>query len=222
MYGDRSGNFNMGAKEIEIAMTTSNTIRPATVEDTQQLVDIVTEAFLEDPVFNWFVRTDAQRNTAIRSVMENSAESYLPKGACEIEENGKGATLWLPPAPHKEKTDSLVRELRMLPRYAQVSGWRRLRRLIHIAGLTAKKHPTSPHYYLFVIGVRNKFKGQGVGSSLLRSVLDRCDTEGVPAYLENSNERNLPLYLRHGFEIMEELELPWEGPRMWLMWRKPA
>ena len=48
-------------------MTTPHTIRSATADDTDRLVDIVTEAFLDDPVFNWFIRPDAKREEAIRA-----------------------------------------------------------------------------------------------------------------------------------------------------------
>jgi len=52
-------------------------------------------------------------------------------------------------------------------------------------------------------------------------VLDRCDREGRPAYLEATNEGNQRLYLRHGFEVTAEITLP-DGPTMWPMWREPA
>lgn len=52
-------------------------------------------------------------------------------------------------------------------------------------------------------------------------VLERCDREGLPAYLEASSARNRALYLRHGFEVVEEVHLPADGPPVWLMWRNP-
>jgi hypothetical protein len=55
----------------------------------------------------------------------------------------------------------------------------------------------------------------------MRAGLERCDAEGMPAYLENSNTRNLPFYLRHGFEVMSETRLPFDGPPLWFMWREP-
>ncbi len=64
-------------------------------------------------------------------------------------------------------------------------------------------------------------QGRGIGSALLRPVLTRCDREGVPAYLEASSERNRALYARHGFEVVERIELPGGGPPMWRMWREP-
>jgi hypothetical protein len=46
------------------------------------------------------------------------------------------------------------------------------------------------------------------------------DADGMAAYLESSNERNIALYGRHGFEITSEVAIP-GGPRIWPMWREP-
>jgi hypothetical protein len=52
-------------------------------------------------------------------------------------------------------------------------------------------------------------------------VLERCDTERLPAYLEASSEDNARLYARLGFEPREELEvLP--GVPVRPMWREPS
>lgn len=63
-------------------------------------------------------------------------------------------------------------------------------------------------------------RGQGIGSALLRSVLERCDLEGVPAYLEATCVRNSDLYARHGFTVRGEVVLP-DGPPLFPMWREP-
>jgi hypothetical protein len=51
-------------------------------------------------------------------------------------------------------------------------------------------------------------------------VLHTCDRNRTPAYLEATSERNVPLYLRQGFEITAEIQPP-GGPKMWTMWRAP-
>ena len=58
-----------------------------------------------------------------------------------------------------------------------------------------------------------------MGGALLDEVLTKADDAKVPAYLESSNKRNLTLYQRHGFEIVEEVRLLGKGPSVWSMWR---
>jgi hypothetical protein len=52
-------------------------------------------------------------------------------------------------------------------------------------------------------------------------VLDRCDADRVAAYLETAVARNVLLYERVGFEVVEELILPKTDIRGWLMRRAP-
>jgi predicted N-acetyltransferase YhbS len=82
-------------------------------------------------------------------------------------------------------------------------------------------HPTEPHWYLAVLGTDPAHQGKGIGGALQRVVLDRCDREGVPAYLESSKESNVPYYERFGWRVTSELTLPKGGPTLYLMWREP-
>ena len=93
-------------------------------------------------------------------------------------------------------------------------------RLFEVLGLMDSVHPTDPHYYLFLLGTRPEWQGRGIGSALMAPVLETCDRERVPAYLEATSERNRELYLRHGFEVTGEIDVP-DGPTLWCMWRTP-
>lgn len=84
----------------------------------------------------------------------------------------------------------------------------------------AEHRPKQAHYYLHMLGARSNQQGKGVGSALLREGLKRVDQHGMPAYLESSNEKNLPLYERFGFRITSEQTLGSDGPRVWFMWRE--
>jgi GNAT superfamily N-acetyltransferase len=78
-----------------------------------------------------------------------------------------------------------------------------------------------PRWYLLYFGTRPERRGQGLGGALLRAALDRFDVERVPAYLESTCERNLPLYRRNGFAQHGILEMPAGAPPMTPMWRDP-
>jgi GNAT superfamily N-acetyltransferase len=71
---------------------------------------------------------------------------------------------------------------------------------------------------MFFLATRPQWQSHGLWSALLREVLDRCDRDGTPAYLEATCPASLRLYLRHGFQVTAEISLP-DGPSLWPMWR---
>ena len=92
-----------------------------------------------------------------------------------------------------------------------------------VGALTAieKVHPKEEHYYLEVLGTHQDRQSKGIGSAVMSHMLDRCDTEGMPAYLESSNPRNIPFYARHGFEPTDEIVVGKGAPTVTAMWRDP-
>jgi ribosomal protein S18 acetylase RimI-like enzyme len=71
-----------------------------------------------------------------------------------------------------------------------------------------------------LLGVVPEHQRSGVGSALLRAVLDRADRRGEAAYLEATSPQNGALYERHGFEVIGELRCA-DCPPRWSMWRAP-
>jgi ribosomal protein S18 acetylase RimI-like enzyme len=82
-------------------------------------------------------------------------------------------------------------------------------------------HPRDPHWYLPLIGVNGPFQGRGYGSALLRHALAICDSQGMAAYLESSNPKNVPLYRRHGFELTGTIQAG-SSPEIYPMLRRPG
>jgi ribosomal protein S18 acetylase RimI-like enzyme len=70
----------------------------------------------------------------------------------------------------------------------------------------AEHHPHEPHWYLPVVAADPNWIGQGLGALLMKHALRRCDEEGIAAYLESSNPRNISLYERHGFRIVGRIQ----------------
>lgn len=81
----------------------------------------------------------------------------------------------------------------------------------------AKHDPNKPHVHLNAIGVLPERQGQGVGSLLLSHFCEYVDELKQAAYLETDVRRNVHLYERFGFTVVEEepvLSVP-----NWFMWR---
>ena len=71
-----------------------------------------------------------------------------------------------------------------------------------------------------MLGTEPSAQGRGIGSALMAPMIERCEAEGLPAYLESSKESNLAFYHRQGFEVTREFPVHGgRGPSMWFMWR---
>lgn len=81
-------------------------------------------------------------------------------------------------------------------------------------------HPAEPHWFLPLIGVDPRRQGGGIGGALMAHALERCDADGLPAYLESSNPSNVPFYERHGFEVVGLIQKG-SSPPIRPMYRKP-
>ena len=93
----------------------------------------------------------------------------------------------------------MMQQLRLLPGFVRWSG-RFTPRILNALTKMDKVHPHDPpSWYLLGLGTVKEHQGKGLGSAVLSHMLSRCDTEGLPAYLESSNPRNVPFYARHGF-----------------------
>jgi GNAT superfamily N-acetyltransferase len=97
-------------------------------------------------------------------------------------------------------------------------------RFMHIASTAGQFHQRAApgkHLYLSILGVEPSRQGQGLGSALIRPMVERADAEGLPCYLETFQPRNLPLYQKHGFKITVEEVEPNSGVRGWGFLREP-
>jgi len=185
-------------------------IRKITEADRVRVVDMLARAFDDDPPINHVVRQDGRRAEAITAMMDMAlAKMTLPFGETYMTEDGAGAGLWNAPG---QRPHGLAFELSLVPAFLRITGPKGFRRGMATMDLMEKNHPKEAHFYLMVLGVDPSEQGKGTGSSLLAPMAERLDAEGMPAYLESSKERNLPLYERFGFKVTQVNHLP-DGDR---------
>ncbi|MTE16312.1 GNAT family N-acetyltransferase [Nocardia aurantiaca] len=198
------------------------TVRPAQLSDIAELARVLSIAFSDDPLMSWLIRDDVTRARRVAALFTAQARHhFIPLGGAEVACNDAnsvvGAALWAPPG-HWHVSDSAM--LAQLPGLA-FAFRRRLLVAARLADRMAAAHPREPHWYLAVIGTLPGVRGQGYGKALLNSRLDRCEAEGVPAYLESSKPDNVPYYERFGYEVTGTLDAAKGGPPLWPMWRTP-
>lgn len=187
------------------------TPRKATADDLPALSQTLAAAFHDDPVFTWWIPDGDRRREILPGFFRVVAESNLPGGEVYTEKDLVGGAVWSP--PDAEEDEDLAPALAEASReYAET--------LFEVFVLMEAKHPTEPHHYLFMLGTRPERQSQGIGSALMGPVLELCDGDRLPAYLEATCERNVQLYLRHGFEVTGRIPLR-DGPSLVCMWREP-
>jgi len=187
-------------------------IRQATAADTPAICASLARAFHDDPVTEWALPSARRRPKQSARFYRERLRTLLPEEMVFCDDGCRGAAIWAPHDRWRSPLGELVR-MRVVTRrsFSFLVGARRVE----------QAHPDDPHYYLNVLRVDPVAQGEGLGSQLLQPMLERCDREHVPAYLESSKERNVPFYERHGFRVTGEMRFPFGGPPMWFMWRSP-
>ncbi len=200
-----------------MSSATTIEITRATTEDVPTINGTLGRSFQDDPVFAWVVPDDDVRRAQLPLVFGAFVAVHVPLGETYVAGNGAGAALWVPsgvqPFTEEQAEAFGQRMVDVLGQDAQ--------RAFALDQLLDEHHPEEPCLYLQFVGVVPEHQGQGIGSRLLTTVLERADATGTPAYLDATSPDNRRLYERHGFETVGEITLP-DGPSLWSMWRDPA
>jgi len=199
----------------------SQAVRAARRDESALLGEVLADAFAEDPVFAWLIPPQLRdRDNRLRTFFTSMSRGYLRQGKpCYLTGDASGAALWATPGAWAMPLSQII--LEAVPN--GLAFRRRLLRALRTQQQIERLHAgqSRPHWYLGYLGTRRDRQGQGLGTQMLREVLAGLDTDGVPAYLESSNEHNLPLYERNGFRVVGELQALGHGPTIWRMWREP-
>jgi RimJ/RimL family protein N-acetyltransferase len=194
------------------------TVREARVGEVAQVSATLADALSFDPIFSWLLPGQWRRDTRLRRLFGvELAHWVFPAGGRALTtDEFRGANVELPPGS-SQMTMPLSGAIGLVPVFGV-----RLFRAGRLQRFFERNHLQEPHYYIRVVGVAKSSQGQGLGTALLSPTLDRCDQEGVSAYLEASSERSAALYERLGFVHLGELRVPDGGPAFWPMRRPPA
>lgn len=193
------------------------TIRRAVSADRGTLSQALARAFDDDPVWGWLFPDESSRQRRSAQVFRAYLLSALSSGEVYTTPDLSGASLWKPPGHWKLSNGDI---LRSLPSLLRAFG-RQLPASLEVERKVESQHPREPHWYLSVVGTDPVAQGKGIGAGLIRQITDRCDADGLPAYLESSKEANVPYYERFGFRVTGDTQLGTDGPTIWFMWRDP-
>jgi GNAT superfamily N-acetyltransferase len=162
-------------------------------------ISTIVLGFAADPMVRWTWPDSSEYLRVMPRFVKAFGGRAFEHGTAYITEGARAAALWLPPGVEPDEAAmGAVLEGALRPEIAGDVG-------TILKGM-AEHHPREPHWYLPLVAADPNWIGQGLGALLMKHALRRCDEEGVAAYLESTNPRNLSLYERHGFRIMGKIQ----------------
>lgn len=172
-------------------------IRAATEADRQRVYDIIFLAFSNDPVTRWLIPSASDYCNHFRDFIHAMAGEAVDRGTALMTEDGTAAALLFSPGYHENVEAMQEVMARFLPdaRYAEVGTMNDDISHFHHAAHEA----IGDYWYLSMLGIDPTWQNRGIGSAMMRRVLELIGKD--PAFLLSSNPRNVSLYQRFDFEI---------------------
>jgi GNAT superfamily N-acetyltransferase len=174
-------------------------------------------AFADDPMLRWIFRGVEAHEHATAAWIGLFVEAFASVGTVDVvldEGEVVAAAMWRTdarPLPFSElpSVGGLMTAILGAERTGQVGAG---------LGAFAEHKPEPPYHYLMFLGVRPSHQGRGLGRVLVTEGQRRAAADGVGAYLESTNPRNLPFYASVDFESLGEFTLQPDGPPAWRLW----
>ncbi|MDQ7977099.1 GNAT family N-acetyltransferase [Paraburkholderia sp. SARCC-3016] len=181
----------------------SDSFRVETIDAPDDL-DAATAALVlanvEDPVVRWVFDTPLRMLTYATQLFRVLVANAFASAALQRTDDGLAVACWRPPGVHHD--DGAIAAI-----LQQGCAPDKLETFGGVAAELERYEPEGPFWYLSALGVDPAAQNRGRGALLLQARLAQCDAARLPAYLWSSNERNVPFYERHGFEVQTMLRV---------------
>lgn len=175
-------------------------------EYVEKFTEVAAASFAADPFTRRFISENDNLKAGAVLTQSRRYEHFLPlvedganSGAELVEAGGwAGIALWVPPIP-KSNTPPKPSTKVFRPALGE-----------YVAKCQAMKQKhlgDRPHWYLNIIGRNPDNNCHGVIRALVDPYLARARVEGVPAWLEATNEHARDVYAHLGFKVVEVVKV---------------
>jgi ribosomal protein S18 acetylase RimI-like enzyme len=185
-------------------------------------VETLVRAFRNQLPFQYYYQDKAARERITYYLISMAVLPALKYGEVHASSsNLEGIAVWVPSDNYPIATWKLLRSvpLSVTLGFAIHGGYRMKSLGEYIDAVHARLAPFK-HMYLQSLGVDPQYQGKGHAGKLLRYMINRMDSEGLPCYLETAEEHNVQLYEHFGFTVADESTIPGTSLTNWAMLRK--
>ena len=184
---------------------------------------VLAASFFEYPMFRFYFPDPKRRTRHLPWYFRNILRTALRYGKVYTTPEIAGVIFVLPPGHTKISIWEYIQNGFLLNPFKL--GFRNYVRSMECENFVANTHEklmqNRPHFYLWGLAVDPAQKAKGIGTALMRPVLEKADAENLPVYLETHDEKNVPYYQKFGFEMIHKTSIPKYKLPIWCMVREP-
>lgn len=174
-------------------------------QDIEGLAEIAMDAYQNYPLHLWL--TNGRYDCEIsKRMMEISLQTLENDGIIYADSaQPNGFAVWLPPGFTGTKAIPFLTHGGFgLLVHAGVPLFKKLLYYEGYAMRLKKQYTSHTDWYLYNLSVSCRAQGKGIATKLLRPMLDLCDRQAIPCYLETHQQSNVALYEHFGFDLAEQ------------------
>ncbi|GEO11065.1 GNAT family N-acetyltransferase [Segetibacter aerophilus] len=164
----------------------------------ERVIQLLAECIDTNKSVNWIVKQDADRKQRIRHLIDYSFDACVDLEQIYLNEDENGVII----SSMSDDKLPFLEEAYLTARFVlQVTGVDGIAKALRREDYINSFHPQDHEFiYIWFIAVDKNQQGKGIGSKMLKEIIDKSNKENMPIYLETSEERTLNFYLNHGFE----------------------
>lgn len=201
----------------------SDNWRLLTTGETAEAAQVLSRAFYDDPLQNYFLPGEDERRNNAAPIFQALLNYGCLYGEVLTTASGvSAAAIWMRPGEWEMSEEGMAKAgFDQVPGAMGEDAFTRFLEFFAYIEEYHRRDAAEDHWYLAVIGVDPPLQGKGIGTSLIMPILRRADRAGLPCYVETAQQRNVPLYTRAGFKVIEDVVEPKSGVRIWTFLRNP-
>ena len=206
----------------EFERDSHDALQPIPLETSKgdHLANVLSRALQAGPHMRYALPDEAERQTILYRFFASAIHAARLCGASYTNSATDGGAVWIGPDP--------TQGIRLIAREGLLSTgfnltlatMRRGMRLVASLERVRRQLVRSRHWYLIALGVVPQPGREAIRAALLRPMLYRADSEGVPCYVETFEEQDISFYKEFGFRIEGGGRIL-DGPAYWAMLRSP-
>jgi len=174
-------------------------ITVATADDRARVVTSLIAAFPKDPVLRYLFPEEESHAQYAGAFFGHLFDKRVQMGTIWTIERGASTAIWEPPTSGNGSPDDSLAAQLPADAFARVRAYDQA---VHAA------LPSSPFWYLGVLGTHPDSAGRRWGHAVMAAGLSRAAADGLPALLETSNPANVEMYRRAGWQVVRTVTEP--------------